>query len=136
MFFCSDVLLSNAGADVSHPGPGSMFPSMASVVASLDPWAARYTGRLRVQPRRVEIIEELGAMVMVSPFDKISSMSLMNKTHRNASETITLSMERCSRALSSFTVMEYPRARCPRSRRRSSTNSSWVSARLEYPTAY
>ncbi|KIY69389.1 Piwi-domain-containing protein [Cylindrobasidium torrendii FP15055 ss-10] len=51
------------GADVSHPGPGSMYPSMASVVASLDPWAARYTGRLRVQPRRVEVIEELGAMV-------------------------------------------------------------------------
>ncbi|KIY66101.1 Piwi-domain-containing protein [Cylindrobasidium torrendii FP15055 ss-10] len=62
------------GADVSHPGPGSMFPSIASVVGSTDHTGARYTGKIRVQASRVEIIEDLGEMVKecLSDFQRIN----------------------------------------------------------------
>ncbi|KAJ6488618.1 Piwi domain-containing protein [Mycena vitilis] len=51
------------GADVSHPGSGSTLPSVAALVASWDPVACKYTASVRVQSSRVEIIQDLEAMV-------------------------------------------------------------------------
>ncbi|KAK0197539.1 ribonuclease H-like domain-containing protein [Armillaria mellea] len=51
------------GADVSHAGPGSMAPSVASVVASTDLYGAQYTARMEIQRSRQEIIEKLEDMV-------------------------------------------------------------------------
>ncbi|KAG7452849.1 Piwi-domain-containing protein [Guyanagaster necrorhizus] len=52
------------GADVSHAAPGSMAPSIASVVASIDPYGAQYTARMEIQRSRQEIIEHLEPMVI------------------------------------------------------------------------
>jgi len=54
------------GADVSHPGPGSQMPSVASLVASFDEKACRYAASVRVQSSRVEVIEEYEAMFKVT----------------------------------------------------------------------
>ncbi|KAF9452879.1 Piwi-domain-containing protein [Macrolepiota fuliginosa MF-IS2] len=50
------------GADVSHPGPGSQLPSVASVVGSYDRGACQYAASTRVQSPRVEMIEEFASM--------------------------------------------------------------------------
>lgn len=55
------------GCDVSHPPPSvDTRPSVASVVASVDPRACFYTAKIEVQPPHVEIIQNLGEMVWVS----------------------------------------------------------------------
>jgi hypothetical protein len=51
------------GADVHHPAPGSMRPSIAAVAASMDRHAARHVAIARVQQSRVEIIADLRGMV-------------------------------------------------------------------------
>ncbi|KAJ6547112.1 Piwi domain-containing protein [Mycena capillaripes] len=51
------------GADVAHPGPGASRPSIASLVYSWDPAAASYIAYSEVQPSRLEIIQNLQAMV-------------------------------------------------------------------------
>lgn len=58
--------MSVLGADVSHPGPQSNFPSIASVVASVDRLGTKYTARIEIQKSRVEIIQDLEAMMVVS----------------------------------------------------------------------
>jgi len=58
--------LNHAGADVSHPGPGSQMPSVASLVASYDREACRYAASVKVQSSRVEIIEDFESMFKVS----------------------------------------------------------------------
>jgi eukaryotic translation initiation factor 2C len=50
------------GADVSHPAPGSLLPSVAALVASMDPHASRYMASIRVQASRVEMIEDIANM--------------------------------------------------------------------------
>ncbi|RDB21330.1 Protein argonaute-2 [Hypsizygus marmoreus] len=50
------------GADVSHPAPGSMLPSIASLVASMDADMLRYVASIRVQETRTEMIQDLAAM--------------------------------------------------------------------------
>lgn len=47
------------GADVTHAHAGSVAPSVAAVVASVDPYATRYYSYLRAQPSRQEIITDL-----------------------------------------------------------------------------
>ncbi|KAJ7090241.1 argonaute-like protein [Mycena belliarum] len=51
------------GADVTHPGPGVLRPSIASLVFSFDREAARYVAYTDVQPPRQEIIQQLQGMV-------------------------------------------------------------------------
>ena len=51
------------GADVTHPSPGSLTPSIAAIVTSMDKNATRYNTFLRAQPPRVEIIEDMEAVV-------------------------------------------------------------------------
>lgn len=47
------------GADVTHPGPGSLLPSIAGVVASFDPYGTQYLAEARAQNSREEMIEDL-----------------------------------------------------------------------------
>ena len=50
-------------ADVAHPAPHTTDrPSFASLVASVDPDAAKYIADCRVQKPRQEMIEDLGVM--------------------------------------------------------------------------
>ncbi|BGP49224.1 hypothetical protein JCM10450v2_005107 [Rhodotorula kratochvilovae] len=51
------------GADVTHPGPGSMAPSVAAVVASIDSKITRYGTRMQTQRSRQEVIADLAEMV-------------------------------------------------------------------------
>ncbi|KAG6817094.1 hypothetical protein H0H87_012862 [Tephrocybe sp. NHM501043] len=51
------------GADVGHPGPGIMKPSVTSLVWSYDEYAARYVAFTGLQNPRVETIEGLQDMV-------------------------------------------------------------------------
>ncbi|RUP51640.1 Piwi domain-containing protein [Jimgerdemannia flammicorona] len=52
------------GADVTHPGPGTVNkPSIAAVCGSMDSKASRYSASIRVQKGRVEIIQDLSNMV-------------------------------------------------------------------------
>ena len=53
------------GADVSHPGPGVLRPSVAAVVSSVDERAARYVAKCAVQGPRTEIIEDLESLIDV-----------------------------------------------------------------------
>jgi len=53
------------GGDVSHPQPGdTQHPSIASVVGSMDKYAARYAATVRVQTARTEAIADLGDMAV------------------------------------------------------------------------
>ncbi|KAJ9079559.1 hypothetical protein DSO57_1034311 [Entomophthora muscae] len=52
------------GADVSHPSPGSHYGSVAAAVGSTDYTACRYSSSTRLQNSRVEIIEDLQAMIV------------------------------------------------------------------------
>ncbi|KAJ7184221.1 argonaute-like protein [Mycena filopes] len=51
------------GADIAHPPPGVSRPSIASVVFSCDPAAAKYIAYSQVQSPRQEMIEGLQEMV-------------------------------------------------------------------------
>jgi eukaryotic translation initiation factor 2C len=51
------------GADVHHPAPGSMRPSIAAVAATMDRHAAKHMAVTRVQQSRVEMIADLRGMV-------------------------------------------------------------------------
>jgi len=53
------------GADVTHPAPGSMndTPSVAAVVYSMDKEGFQYSGDIRYQTGRVELIQELEVLV-------------------------------------------------------------------------
>eukprot|EP00294_Goniomonas_avonlea_P018025 CAMPEP_0114561014 /NCGR_PEP_ID=MMETSP0114-20121206/11775_1 /TAXON_ID=31324 /ORGANISM="Goniomonas sp, Strain m" /LENGTH=491 /DNA_ID=CAMNT_0001746615 /DNA_START=1 /DNA_END=1473 /DNA_ORIENTATION=- len=51
------------GADVTHPAPGSLRPSIAAVVASHDRTATNYACAMRVQPSRQEVITDLEGMM-------------------------------------------------------------------------
>lgn len=51
------------GADVTHPSPGSTEPSFAAVTGSCDLEATKYGLSLRIQDSRLEIIEDLEAIV-------------------------------------------------------------------------
>lgn len=52
------------GADVTHPAPGSKIkPSVAAVTASYDSQASQYTFRWRLQGARVEMIQDMEAIV-------------------------------------------------------------------------
>ncbi|KAF9120015.1 Eukaryotic translation initiation factor 2C [Mortierella sp. 14UC] len=51
------------GADVTHPAPGEMRPSVVAVVASMDEHAFKYSGRLKVQNSGTEVIDGLKFMV-------------------------------------------------------------------------
>ncbi|KAF9392685.1 hypothetical protein BGX21_010951, partial [Mortierella sp. AD011] len=51
------------GADVTHPAPGETRPSVVAVVASMDSYSFRYSGRIKVQDSRVEVIEGLKTLV-------------------------------------------------------------------------
>lgn len=53
------------GADIGHPGPGVFNkPSVASLVFSVDGYGARYAAITRVQPPRVEVIQDMKGMWM------------------------------------------------------------------------
>jgi eukaryotic translation initiation factor 2C len=53
------------GADVTHPAPGSgARPSVAALVGSLDKGGMQYTGALRNQTSRQEIIEDIEGMFL------------------------------------------------------------------------
>lgn len=52
------------GADVTHPGPGSGNASVAAVVGSRDKYGVQYTGSLRKQPARQEMITDMGDMFL------------------------------------------------------------------------
>ncbi|KAK0448292.1 argonaute-like protein [Desarmillaria tabescens] len=62
------------GADVSHPGPGVLRPSVASLVWSRDEYATLYVADIRIQPPRTERIGDLHDMVKgaVDKFAKFS----------------------------------------------------------------
>lgn len=60
------LILHALGIDVTHPAPGAQRPSMAGLVASLDKSASKYIATTSIQPPRVEIVESLFAMLMVS----------------------------------------------------------------------
>ncbi|TFK39399.1 argonaute-like protein [Crucibulum laeve] len=63
------------GADVSHPGPGSQKPSIASLVFSLDRHATRYAARMSVQHPRLELIDDLQAMMK----DAVNTFGSINR---------------------------------------------------------
>ncbi|KAF8894445.1 Piwi domain-containing protein [Infundibulicybe gibba] len=52
------------GADVSHPGPGSMLPSICALVSSWDSKFCEYSASVRVQEKRIEMIADLTEMMM------------------------------------------------------------------------
>lgn len=66
------------GADVSHPAPRSLLPSVAALVASMDQHACRYVASIRVQASRVEMIEDIADMFdsALHTFGKINGNNL------------------------------------------------------------
>ncbi|KAF8575507.1 Piwi-domain-containing protein [Ramaria rubella] len=70
------------GADVSHSAPDSDRPSLAGLVSSVDEFMCRYVSSTRVQESRVEIIQDIEAMVTnacnkFSEYQKISGRGSM-----------------------------------------------------------
>lgn len=55
------------GADVSHPGAGSLQPSMAAVTMSFDSVASRYAAAVQTNGHRVEMITETNINNMIIP---------------------------------------------------------------------
>ncbi|KAK3836299.1 MAG: Piwi domain-containing protein [Linnemannia gamsii] len=51
------------GADVTHPAPGEVRPSVVAVVASMDQFAFKYSGRIKVQNSGTEVIDGLKFLV-------------------------------------------------------------------------
>lgn len=51
------------GADVTHPAPGETRPSVVAVVASMDMFGFKYSGRIRVQESGQEVIDGLKYLV-------------------------------------------------------------------------
>ena len=58
------------GADVSHPGPGSMQPSMAALTASMDRGAMRFAAAVQTNGFRTEMITEWNWVEMFVPLLK------------------------------------------------------------------
>ncbi|KAM0790571.1 hypothetical protein ACM66B_004439 [Microbotryomycetes sp. NB124-2] len=52
------------GADVSHPGPGSVNPSISAVVGSMDSKCTLYGTAIGVQSSRIEVIASMQQMVL------------------------------------------------------------------------
>ncbi|BGP42098.1 hypothetical protein JCM10449v2_006100 [Rhodotorula kratochvilovae] len=52
------------GGDVSHASPGSLAPSVASIVGSMDASCSTYGSAITVQPSRLEIIARAEEMVL------------------------------------------------------------------------
>ncbi|KAG0057713.1 Protein argonaute 10 [Gryganskiella cystojenkinii] len=51
------------GADVTHPAPGESRPSVVAVVASMDKYGFKYSGRIKVQDSGQEVIDGLKFLV-------------------------------------------------------------------------
>lgn len=58
------------GADVSHPSPGSMEPSMAAITMSMDRHAGRYAAACQTNGHRVEIISQANMINILTPLTK------------------------------------------------------------------
>ncbi|GAA5840592.1 hypothetical protein JCM9279_007374 [Rhodotorula babjevae] len=52
------------GGDVSHASPGSLAPSVASIVASMDHTCSIYGSAITVQPSRLEVIARVEEMLL------------------------------------------------------------------------
>ena len=55
------------GADVSHPGPGSMGASMAAMTVSMDKFGGRYAAACQSNGSRIEMIAEWNFQDMLQP---------------------------------------------------------------------
>ncbi len=112
----------NTGADVSHAGPGSMAPSVASVVASMDLYGAQYTARMEIQRSRQEIIEKLEDMVFVRHFSKSDDSKTQQLLFFSCSPVSRRSMRRIMWYLSVSYSIEMA---SPKGNLRSSEGKKW-----------
>lgn len=65
------------GADVTHPSPGSLAPSIAAVVGSMNRQITIYGTAIRVQSSRLEVIAPLADMVEQVGLDSSPSWCLV-----------------------------------------------------------